>query len=104
MIDKAQAKQEGILIEDFTIKVSPDDMFLYIEIDPKDTALIENLKKNWEKIKTYLKENKISGVLDDPDFVDNMLIVARGTPPKNPIPERIEIFEKFLPILQRDET
>ncbi len=104
MIDKAQAKQEGILIEDFTIKVSPDDMFLYIEIDPKDTALIENLKKNWEKIKTYLKENKISGVLDDPDFVDNMLIVARGTPPKNPIPERIEIFEKFLPILQRDEN
>lgn len=104
MIDRTQAKQEGILIEDFIIKVSPDDMFLYIEIDPKDTALIENLKKNWEKIKTYLKENKISGVLDDPDFVDNMLIVARGTPPKNPIPERIEIFEKFLSILQRDEN
>jgi len=104
MIDRAQAKQEGILIEDFVIKVSPDDMYLYLEIDPKDISLINALREKWKKIKTHLRENKIFGILDDPDFVDNMLIIAKGVPPKNPIPEKIEIFEKFMRVLQKDSN
>jgi uncharacterized protein (DUF342 family) len=101
MIDRVQAKQEGIFIDEFLIKVSPDDMFLYLEVDPKNPVIINSLREKWEKISAQLKENRIIGVLEDPDFVDNMLIVAKGIAPKNPIPERIELFEKFLPLLKR---
>ena len=52
MIDRAQAKQEGIIIDEFIIKVSPDDMYLYLEIDPKNPTLIDSLKEKWEKIRT----------------------------------------------------
>lgn len=103
MIDKIQAKQEGIFIDEFLIKVSPDEMFLYLEVDPKDPTLISFLKEKWENIRNTLKENKIVGILEDPDFVDNMLIVAKGIPPKNPIPEKIELFEKFLTLLRKKE-
>uniref|UniRef100_A0A7V4JQU2 DUF342 domain-containing protein n=1 Tax=Thermodesulfobacterium geofontis TaxID=1295609 RepID=A0A7V4JQU2_9BACT len=103
MIDRVQAKQEGIFIDEFVIKVSPDDMYLYLEVDPKNPIIINSLREKWEKISAQLKENKIIGVLEDPDFVDNMLIVAKGIAPKNPIPERIEFFEKFLPLLKKDK-
>ena len=49
MIDRAQAKQEGIVIDEFIIKVSPDDMYLYLEIDPKNPALIDSLKEKGGK-------------------------------------------------------
>ncbi|PMP67666.1 MAG: hypothetical protein C0190_02780 [Thermodesulfobacterium geofontis] len=103
MIDRAQAKQQGIFIDEFLIKVSSDDMYLYLEIDPKNPAIISALREKWEKIRGALKENKILGILEDPDFVNNMLIVAKGLPPKDPIPEKIELFEKFLPLLKRDK-
>ena len=63
MIDRAQAKQEGIIIDEFIIKVSSDDMYLYLEIDPKNPALIDSLKEKWGKIRTELEKNKILGVL-----------------------------------------
>ncbi|MCD6489719.1 MAG: DUF342 domain-containing protein [Thermodesulfobacterium sp.] len=103
MIDRIEAKKEGIIIDDLVIKVSPDDMYLYLEIDPKDPALINILKEKWEKVKTVLKENKIKGVLEEPEFINNMLIVAKGIPPKDPIPEKLELFDKFLSVLQKDE-
>jgi len=103
MIDRIKAKQEGIVIDDLVIKVSPDDMYLYLEMDPKDPILINILKEKWEKVKTVLKENKIKGVLEEPKLVNNMLIVAKGIPPKDPIPEKIELFDKFLPVLQKDK-
>ena len=40
MIDRTQAKQEGIIIDEFIIKVSSDDMYLYLEIDPKNPCLL----------------------------------------------------------------
>ena len=103
MIDRAQAKQEGIIIDEFIIKVSPDDMYLYLEIDPKNPTLIDSLKEKWEKIRTELEKNKILGILEEPEFINSMLIVAKGTPPKDPIPEKIELFDKFLPLFQRDK-
>ncbi len=103
MIDRVQAKKEGIEIDEFVIKVSSDDMYLYLEIDPEDTALINSLKEKWEKIKETLKKNKIIGVLDEPEYVDSILIVARGVPPREPIPEKIELLEKFIPVLERDK-
>ena len=103
MIDRAQAKQEGIIVDEFIIKVSSDDMYLYLEIDPKNPALIDSLKEKWEKIRTELEKNKILGILEEPEFINNMLIVAKGTPPKDPIPEKIELFDKFLPLFQRDK-
>ncbi|MDF2954039.1 MAG: Flagellar assembly protein FapA [Thermodesulfobacterium sp.] len=104
MIDRIKAKQEGIVIDDLVIKVSPDDMYLYLEVDPKDPILINILQEKWEKVKTTLKENKIKGILEEPEFVENMLIVAKGIPPKDPIPEKIEFFDKFLSVLQKDKN
>ncbi len=103
MIDRVQAKKEGIKIDEFVIKVSPDDMYLYLEIDPQDTTLINALKEKWEKIKKTLKKNKIIGVLDEPEYVDSILVVAKGVPPREPIPEKIELLEKFIPVLERDK-
>lgn len=103
MINRVQAKTEGIIIDEFIIKVSPDEMYAYVEIDPKNPVLITALKEKWETIKSELEKEKILGVLDDPEFVDNQLILAKGKPPKNPIPEKMEFFEKFIPLFKNDK-
>lgn len=102
MIDRKKAKQQGIWIGNFLIKVSPDDMFLFLEGDFKDPDLIKDLQENWENLKIQLKKEGFFGILPEPELIDNKLILAKGTPPQPPTPERFEFFEKFLPLLDRD--
>ncbi len=104
MIERRQAKTEGIIIDEFIIKVSSDDMYLYVEIDPKNPILINSLREKWEAIKSELEKEKFYGILSDPEFVDNQLILAKGNPPKSPIPEKIEFFEKFIPLLKNEKS
>uniref|UniRef100_UPI000570B261 FapA family protein n=1 Tax=Thermodesulfobacterium hydrogeniphilum TaxID=161156 RepID=UPI000570B261 len=103
MSDNNEIKQEEIWIGDFLIKPSSDKTILYLEVDPSDSEFIDNFKKNWEKIKTDLKTKNFFGILDEPELIDNKIIIAKATPPKPPIPEKIELFKKFVCVLKDEK-
>jgi len=102
-IDKSERelyKTAGFVIEGVPLKVSEDDMYIYVEGDPKDPVLQSLLKKNWEKIKKALKDEGFIGILETPEVEKDKIIVAKGTPPTNPVPEHLEFSEKFLPLVK----
>ncbi len=100
MIDRKEAKQQGLWIGDFLLKVSPDDMIIYMENEEGDPEFARNLQENWEYLKSRLVEEGIKGVLPEPEVVEGKIVVAKGTPPKPPVSERYELEEKFLPLLE----
>ena len=103
MIDKDEIKQTGIWIREFLIRASGDEMVLYVEINPEDKGGIEELKEKWEEIKKKLEEEGFFGILEEPEITEGKVVVAKGYLPKAPIPERIELYEKFLPVLKDEE-
>ena len=100
MIDRKEAKQQGLWIGDFLLKISPDDMLIYMENEEGDPEFVKNLKENWEYLKSRLQEEGIKGILPEPEVIEDKIIVAKGTPPKPPISEKYELTEKFLPLLE----
>ncbi|WP_022855055.1 DUF342 domain-containing protein [Thermodesulfobacterium thermophilum] len=104
MIDKLKFKKEGLWFGDFLLYLSQDEMLVYLPVKPSEWVLLKDFIKNWETIKEELKKANIFGVLEEPELVDNKLIVAKGTPPKPPIPEKLEFLEKFAPLLSEPKT
>ncbi|WP_038054975.1 flagellar assembly protein A, partial [Thermodesulfobacterium hydrogeniphilum] len=103
MINKKKIKQQGLWIDDLLFRVSLDDMILYLDSEPFEEFSLENLIKKWQTIKDTLKNMGFFGVLDYPEVVENKIVVAKGLPPKPPIPEKIEFFEKVLYILKKEK-
>ncbi len=101
--EKEIYKSEGLVIEGVPLKVSENDMYIYVEGDPKDKVLQTLLKENWEKIKKALEEEGFFGILEKPEIEGDKIIVARGTPPSSPLPERLEFTEKFLPLVDEPD-
>ncbi len=94
------SKKKEFWIEDFLIKTSPDRTFLYIEIDPLDFSFIEKVKNNWGKLSSALKNKGIHGILKEPEIVEDKIILAKGSLPRVPIPEKIELFKEFVCLLK----
>ena len=104
-IDKEQAKKLGIWIDNFLVKVSDDDMLLYIEKeDPLDRILEAKVLKDWDKIKKELKKQGFFGILPTPEILPDKIILAKGLLPMEGIPEKIVILEKFLSFLDKTEV
>lgn len=91
---KHKTKKNEILIDNFLIKISEDSMLAYVEI-PSYINLKEILLNNWENLKSKLEQEGLSGILSQPEIESNRVIIARGIPPQEGCPERIELFEKF---------
>lgn len=89
-------KKKEIIVDDFLVKISEDEMLAYIEIFSLTQDLEEKLKLNWENFKKELEKVGLKGVLSQPEVEIDKIIVARGIPPKEGSPERIELLEKFL--------
>ncbi len=98
--EKELYKKEGFVIEGIPFKISKDDMLIYVEGNPDDQVLQTLLKENWEKIKGELKKRGFAGILENPEIKDGKIIIARGTFPTSPIPEHLELTEKFLPLIK----
>ncbi|WP_333570708.1 FapA family protein, partial [Thermodesulfobacterium commune] len=99
MIDKLKFKKEGLWFGDFLLYLSQDEMLVYLPVKPSERVLLKDFIKNWETIKEELKKANIFGVLEEPELVDDKLIVAKGIPPTPPIPEKLEFLEKFALLL-----
>jgi len=102
MLDKERVKQQGIWISEFLIRATKDEMLLYVEVDPEDKGAIEVLKEKWEEVKKELKEKGFYGVLEEPEIIQEKVVVAKGKLPRTPLPERVELYEKFLPLLKKN--
>ena len=103
IIDKEKAKEVGIFCEDFLFRVSSDDLFVYLEEPLLEEEEKKRFYENWEKIKDCLKLNGVQLVLDQPEVVEEKIIVAKAYPPKEGLPERIEFLPKFLKLFERKE-
>ena len=103
IIDRKEAKETGILCQDFLFKVSSDDLYVYLEDPLIDEERKKKFSENWEEIKRCLKSNGIQLVLDQPELVDGKVIVAKAQLPKEGLPERIEFLPKFLKLFAKFE-
>lgn len=103
IIDRREAKEAGILCQDFLFKVSSDDLYVYLEDPITDEESKKKFSKNWEEIKNCLKSHGIQLVLDQPEIIDRKVVVAKAQLPKEGLPERIEFLPKFFKFLANPE-
>lgn len=103
MIDRKEAKEIGIVWENYTFKVSSDDNYLYL-VDPLLTE--EERKVFYAKlpeIKAYLSSQGITLFLENPEYIEGNLILAKAKPPKEGLPEKIEFLTKFSKLSHTQE-
>jgi len=96
-------KVRGFIIEGILFKVSEDDMYVYVDANPQDRIIQKMLEKDWNNIKEGLEKEGFFGILEVPEFTKDKIIVAKGNPPVPPVPERLKIVEKFLPLIEGRE-
>lgn len=103
MADRKEAKEAGIVWNDFIFKVSQEDLYVYLETPLMDDTGRQKFNNSWEEIKGFLQSQGISTILEEPEVIEGKILVAKGHLPKEGIPERIELLPKFLP-LATEET
>lgn len=97
-MDKDKLKKEGLNLEGFEFKVSEDElMFFWDEIPTEEN--LKKFKEVWPQVKSRLIEEGIFGVLEEPEVLNNRLVVAKGVPITPFVPEKIELLEKFAKVI-----
>lgn len=95
MLDRSKLKKEGIVIDNYKFKFTEDETILFLETLPPTPAEKRDFIKKYPEIRDSLLKRGIRFVLDEPEIVDNKLIVAKGQRPKEGKPERIEFIPKY---------
>ncbi len=103
IINRKEAKEAGILCKDFLFKVSPDDLYVYLdEVFIKEERK-QSFLQSWGEIKECLKKSGIQLLLDEPEVIEGKIIVAKAQPPKEGHPEKIEFLPKFRKLFHKIE-
>ncbi|WP_028841871.1 DUF342 domain-containing protein [Thermodesulfobacterium hveragerdense] len=97
-MDKDKLKKEGVNLEGFDFRVS-DDELMFFWAEPPTEENSKKFKEAWPQVKSKLIEEGIFGVLEEPEILDNRLIVAKGVPITPFVPEKIELLEKFAKVI-----
>jgi len=102
-LDKNNLIEEGLTYADYVFRISPDKMCVFLEtpLITKDDK--KKFFKNFSKIKEFLKSQGVQFVLDEPEEFDGKLILAKGQPPQEGSPERIEFLPKFRRLIEKTE-
>lgn len=98
MADRKEAKETGIVWNDFIFKVSQEDLYVYLETPLIDDTSRQKFNNSWKEIKSFLQSEGISTLLEEPEIIEGKIIVAKGHLPKEGVPERVELLPKFLPL------
>ncbi len=103
MEEREIIKKEGLLIKGFPVWISDDDMIIYIPVGKEDKECIKILKELWPKIKNELIKRNFKGVLENPVFCEDKIIIAQGEKPVPPEPARIKFVSKVKDYLSVKE-
>ncbi|MCS7150526.1 MAG: FapA family protein [Caldimicrobium sp.] len=104
IVDRKEAKEIGIFYHDYIFKVNQDDFFLYLESPQITSANKDQFLRDWAEIKEFLQSQGIKFLLNIPEESEGLIILAKGYPPKEGIPERIEFLHKFTRIIEGVST
>ncbi len=103
LTDKETLIEKGFTYEDYVFRVSSDKMFVFLETHLVTREDKRKFFKRYPKIKEFLISQGIQFVLDEPEELDGKFIVAKGHPPREGQPERIEFLPKFERLITKTE-
>jgi len=103
LADKKTLLNEGLTYEDYVFTVSSDKMVVFLETPLVTREDKRKFLKKYPKIKEFLISQGIQFVLDEPEEFEGKLIVAKGHPPREGHPERIEFLPKFERLIKKTE-
>jgi uncharacterized protein (DUF342 family) len=104
MTDRKEAKEAGIVWNDFIFKVSQDDLYVFLEDPLIEASVKQKFNDHWKEIKNFLQKEGISALLEEPEIIDGKIIVAKGHLPKEGISEKIELLPKFTHISAEESS
>jgi uncharacterized protein (DUF342 family) len=95
--------EEGLIYDNYVFRVTSDKMFAFLETPLLTREDKRKFFKNYLKIKEFLISHGIQFVLEEPEELDGKLIIAKGHPPREGHPERIEFLPKFERLIKKTE-
>ncbi|QER42286.1 DUF342 domain-containing protein [Thermodesulfobacterium sp. TA1] len=97
-MDKEEIKKEGILLEGFKFRISDDELKIFLE-EPPNEDVLKKFKELWPQVKQRLSEEGFFGILEEPEVLEDKLVVAKGIDITPFVPEKIELLEKFAKVV-----
>ncbi len=103
LADKKTFLEGGLTYDNYVFRVTSDKMFALLETPLVTRGDKLRFFKNYPKIKEFLISQGIQFVLEEPEELDGKFIVAKGHPPREGHPERIEFLPKFERLIKKTE-
>jgi uncharacterized protein (DUF342 family) len=103
LADKKTLLEEGLTYDNYVFRVTSDKMLVLLETPLLTREDKRKFFKNYPKIKEFLISQGIQFVLEEPEELDGKFIVAKGHPPREGHPERIEFLPKFERLIKKTE-
>jgi uncharacterized protein (DUF342 family) len=103
LADKKTLLEEGLTYDNYVFRVTSDKMLVLLETPLVTREDKREFLENYPKIKEFLISQGIQFVLEEPEELDGKLIVAKGHPPREGQPERIEFLPKFERLIKKTE-
>jgi uncharacterized protein (DUF342 family) len=103
LADKKTLLEEGLTYDNYVFRVTSDKMLVLLETPLVTRGDKRRFFKNYPKIKEFLISQGIQFVSEEPEELDGKFIVAKGHPPREGHPERIEFLPKFERLIKKTE-